>query len=318
MARKWMPGVVLVCLTLLLLAAWAAGAAVGAQEGEPAAAQEAVGSAFTYQGQLREGAAPANGTYDFRFQLYDALANGAPVGPQLDVPGVTVSDGLFDVALDFGSAAFDGEARYLAVSVRPGGSGAPYTPLSPRQRLSAAPYALHAAAIADGAVTAASIGEACAYGEVLATDGQSWRCAGADVELAPAQAVSHYVQIGGVLAPAVRADFLSFRAWTEVVIFKDGAGGVHKLNGDDMVDQLYVYCPNLCPTLNNWYQQVRAGTVNRNTMDVVLGDGTGSEIMRWYFTECWPSALQNQLNDSGTAIYPRFEMACETMQLVYP
>ena len=34
---------------------------------------------------------------------------------------VLVTDGLFMVALDFGLAAFDGEARWLEISVRPGG-----------------------------------------------------------------------------------------------------------------------------------------------------------------------------------------------------
>ena len=32
----------------------------------------AVGTAFTYQGQLLEAGSPANGSYDFQFSLYDA------------------------------------------------------------------------------------------------------------------------------------------------------------------------------------------------------------------------------------------------------
>jgi hypothetical protein len=53
-----------------------------------------------------------------------------------------VSNGLFTIPdLDFGSGAFNGEARWLAIAVQcPGDSG--YTALSPRQALTPAPYAL--------------------------------------------------------------------------------------------------------------------------------------------------------------------------------
>ena len=36
----------------------------------------AQGTAFTYQGQLKEGASPANGSYDLQFSLYDDLTKG--------------------------------------------------------------------------------------------------------------------------------------------------------------------------------------------------------------------------------------------------
>jgi hypothetical protein len=44
--------------------------------------------------------------------------------------------------LDFGTNAFNGQARYLQIWVRPGSSTGGYTPLSPRQELTATPYAL--------------------------------------------------------------------------------------------------------------------------------------------------------------------------------
>jgi hypothetical protein len=59
------------------------------------------------------------------------------------VEGVSVSSGVFTVELDFG-AAFGSTALYLQIGVSPGDSQAEYTPLSPRQKLTAAPYALYA------------------------------------------------------------------------------------------------------------------------------------------------------------------------------
>ncbi len=99
-----------------------------------------VGGAFTYQGQLTESGNPANGDYEFSFALYDDLAAGAQVGGTL-TPLLSVVDGLFTASLDFGEV-FDGTALYLEIGVRPDGSADPFTTLTPRQALTAAPYAL--------------------------------------------------------------------------------------------------------------------------------------------------------------------------------
>ena len=106
---------------------------------------DALGTGFTYQGKLTDGGAPANGTYDFQFSLYNALSSGVQVGSTLSMPGVTVTKGLFTVQLDFGNV-FDGTALFLQVAVRPGGSSGAYTPLTPLQPLSATPYAQYALA----------------------------------------------------------------------------------------------------------------------------------------------------------------------------
>ena len=97
----------------------------------------ALGTAFTYQGRLTDGSAPANGTYDFQFSLFNALSGGTQVGTPISMPGITVTNGLFTVQLDFGNV-FDGTALYLQIAVRPGGGGS-YTPLTPLQPLSATP-----------------------------------------------------------------------------------------------------------------------------------------------------------------------------------
>ncbi len=105
-----------------------------------------LGAAFTYQGKLTDGGAPANGTYDFEFKLYDDLSGGIQVGNTVTQDDVTVTDGLFTAQLDFGSGAFQGESRYLKIGVRPGSSTGTYATLTPRQPLTAAPYASYALA----------------------------------------------------------------------------------------------------------------------------------------------------------------------------
>ncbi|MGA9349147.1 MAG: hypothetical protein WBW48_10125 [Anaerolineae bacterium] len=106
--------------------------------------QAPLSTTFTYQGQLRQGGSPVNGTCDFQFSLWDAASGGAQIGTTQTATSVTVSNGLFTVQLDFGSAAFTGDARWLEIAVRcPAGSGS-YTTLTPRQPLTAAPYALYA------------------------------------------------------------------------------------------------------------------------------------------------------------------------------
>lgn len=108
-----------------------------------AAPAAALGTDFTYQGQLKKDGAPVNGTCDLQFGLWNAASGGAQIGTTQTRTNVPVSNGYFTIPdLDFGAAAFQGDARWLAVAVRcPAGSGS-YTTLSPRQALTAAPYAL--------------------------------------------------------------------------------------------------------------------------------------------------------------------------------
>lgn len=101
-----------------------------------------LGDGITFQGKLNEAGDPANGPFDFQFMLFDAASGGSQVGDTLTLEDVPVVNGLFTVQLDFGDVAFQGEARWLAVAVRPGVSTAQYTLLNPRQMITAVPYAL--------------------------------------------------------------------------------------------------------------------------------------------------------------------------------
>ena len=110
-----------------------------------ALAQTPLGSAFTYQGELRQSGTPAAGPADFRFRLYTAVAAGGQIGGEVVLNGATLSGGRFAAALDFGAAAFGSEARWLEIDVRvPAGSGS-YVTLTPRQRVTPAPAARYAA-----------------------------------------------------------------------------------------------------------------------------------------------------------------------------
>ncbi|HEX7999979.1 MAG TPA: tail fiber domain-containing protein [Pyrinomonadaceae bacterium] len=101
-------------------------------------------TAFTYQGRLTEQGAPASGTYDLKFKLFDEAE--VQQGPDVEKADVQVTNGVFTVLLDFGSV-FDGGQLFLEMAVRPGSAtGAdPYTTLTPRQELHSTPYAVTSA-----------------------------------------------------------------------------------------------------------------------------------------------------------------------------
>jgi len=116
-----------------------------------------LGTAFTYQGRLSDGGAPASGIYDLRFAIYDSTNNtGGIVASPLTNSAVAVSNGLFTTTLDFGEGVFDAADRWLEIGVRTNGSVSAFTALSPRQPLTPAPYALYArnAGAANTATTA--------------------------------------------------------------------------------------------------------------------------------------------------------------------
>jgi hypothetical protein len=193
MLRRLSPLLLLACLFLLLALYPSRGNVASAQAPavEAASAVRApVGSSFTYQGRLTEASAPAVGEYDFQFRLYDGPSAGSTqIGSTETREDVTVTDGTFTVYLDFGSAAFNGEGRWLELAVRlsePTGN-APYNTLSPRQPLTPTPYALHAAeagSVAWSGVTGVpstlsflAAPSPCASGQVPKWDGSAWACA---------------------------------------------------------------------------------------------------------------------------------------------
>ncbi|TVQ32138.1 MAG: hypothetical protein EA370_12585 [Wenzhouxiangella sp.] len=96
---------------------------------------------ISYQGYLEQQGQPFSDTVDLEFRLFNVPEVGGQIGPTLFRPDWSVTDGLFQVELDFGSRAFSSDfgifSRYLEIRV----DG---TLLSPRQRVTHAPWALYA------------------------------------------------------------------------------------------------------------------------------------------------------------------------------
>ena len=118
------------------------------------------GTAFTYQGALNQNGAPYTGSAEMQFTLWDTVSGGAgPVASNTPaVVPVTLASGLFTATLDFGAAAFSGADRWVEIQVRTD-LGA-FTTLSPRQKLTAAPYSIRsreAAGVPAGAITTTMI-----------------------------------------------------------------------------------------------------------------------------------------------------------------
>jgi hypothetical protein len=134
------------------------------------AASTPLSTTFTYQGELRKDGAVLSGTCEMAFRLYDDATGGNQVGSPI-TRSVAVSDGLFTQALDFGSGAFSGDARWLGIVVEcPGDAG--FTDLG-HQALTAAPqalYALSAGALQGRAVLSATP----TLSQVLKWNGSAW------------------------------------------------------------------------------------------------------------------------------------------------
>ncbi len=104
---------------------------------------KAMDTAFTYQGRLSDGGDPAEGAYDFEFRLFDEAGGGGQIGPTVQHGHIDVVGGYFTVVLDFGTGAFNGEARWLEVAVAPSDVFVKKTVLKRRQAITPVPYAMH-------------------------------------------------------------------------------------------------------------------------------------------------------------------------------
>src|SRR5690349_24536425 len=77
-----------------------------------------LGTAFTYQGQLKQSGSVVNGAVNLDFSLWNdsaATDPGNQIGATESMAGVSIVNGLFTVQLngggEFGASAFNGEQR---------------------------------------------------------------------------------------------------------------------------------------------------------------------------------------------------------------
>jgi hypothetical protein len=126
-------------------------------------------TSFSYQGRLTDGGSAATGNYDLQFSLWNSASGGSQVGSTLTMNAVAVRSGIFTVSLDFGAGSFSGPDRFLEIGARSSSGGA-FTLLTPRQPVSATPYAIRSliAGSADNATTATTAANASQLGGVAA------------------------------------------------------------------------------------------------------------------------------------------------------
>lgn len=116
-------------------------------------------TAFTYSGRLNDNGVPVNSPSDLRFSLFETSAGNDLVAGPLLVPAAAVVNGFFTVRVDFGANVFTGPPRWLGIEARVGGA-ANFTLLSPRQEVTASPYAIRAqtaGGLANGVLTASQL-----------------------------------------------------------------------------------------------------------------------------------------------------------------
>lgn len=149
----------------------------------PAHSATLLGTAFTYQAQLKQAGQPVDGLTDFKFSLWTLVAGGSQVGGTITMLNVSVDNGLFTVTLDFGAAAFIGDPRWLQIEARHPAGGGVYALLTPRQAITAAPYSLHTRGLyvaADGKVGVQDSSPAAA---LTVGDGDKFQVSGTDGDL---------------------------------------------------------------------------------------------------------------------------------------
>jgi len=113
----------------------------------------AQGSEFTYQGRFTQSGTNFTGDVEFRFSLWNGASAGNPV-TETNTVIVAVNNGSFSVPLDFGAGAFPGADRWVQIEART--VIGPFTTLTPRQKVTATPYAMTAGNVT-GSVPAAQV-----------------------------------------------------------------------------------------------------------------------------------------------------------------
>ncbi|MCI0541640.1 MAG: hypothetical protein L0Z50_41100 [Verrucomicrobiales bacterium] len=117
-----------------------------------AALAQTSATTITFQGALNGADGKSlNGTYDLTLQFYEDATTPVPVAVT-NVANVTVAGGIVSTSLPVDLTWFNGQTRYLGISI----NNAPE--LAPRVLITAVPYALSAFSLSYGSVTVSSNG----------------------------------------------------------------------------------------------------------------------------------------------------------------
>ena len=157
---------------------------------------------FTYQGQLQRGGGLYNGSCNLRFSLWDSKTEGVQKGQTITLTDVSIVNGVFTVGIDFGTQ-FSGNARWLEAAVECAGD-ADFTTLTPRQEVTATPYALglRPGAVVAGdmintaVLTARNVDSGSGNGLLGVTSGTGAAVAGTAIEDAPGAGVTGFSSVG--------------------------------------------------------------------------------------------------------------------------
>jgi len=202
---------------------------------------------FIYQGQLKNGGVPANGTFDFLFSLWDSETDGRSVVGSVQQDSVEVDNGLFQAILDFGDGAFNGDPRWLEIAVRPTGDTERHEVLAPRQPMAPTPYALSIPGVSSTASGVEVTGDVQATGTVAASAFASnspliFKVNPGNVECARFDDTNCFLGIG-TATPQARLH-VSGTAGVDGIMFPDGTvqtsaangggSGFWAANGDDI------------------------------------------------------------------------------------
>lgn len=185
-------------------------------------------SPITYQGRLAQLGAPANGTFAFRFQLFDAEANGQVLHVQENL-AILVTNGLFRAELNPAETLIGSTPLWLEIAVRPADlPEVPYATLRPRQQFTYVPnaiFARKAEAVSERSVTSRSLADGAVTANKLASGlfGNGLTLQNNSVELAFAE--------GGLASTVARGDHRHFgQRWEGPVL--SGEAGLEVVNNN--------------------------------------------------------------------------------------
>ncbi|MDO8631836.1 MAG: hypothetical protein Q7R41_15220, partial [Phycisphaerales bacterium] len=238
-------------------------------------------SSLTYQGQLKQAGVPVSGGFSLDFSLWDADVDGNLVAGPVNRPDTLVSNGLFNVLLDFPPEVFSGARLWLEVSV----DG---IPLTPRQEITPVPYALTVPGLAANDAGVEVSGDVHATGDVIASAFSSnspliFKVNPANVECARFDDANCFLGLG-TNAPGARLH-VGGVAGVDGIMFPDGtlqttaAGNV--VGGDSVW--------SLAGGGNIFYAQGNVGigtTAPASKLDIAAV-GDGAEVLRLSTERPW-------------------------------